>query len=73
LLEALSGEQRMAFALCWLGEHTYREAAELLSWPDRDVLHALRLGLQALEMSGNSGQMGGRRPGQTPTPGGPSV
>lgn len=49
LLDALSEEQRTAFAFCWLGEHTYLEAAELLSLPNRDVLHALRLGLKALD------------------------
>lgn len=73
LLEALSGEQRTAFVLCWLGEHTYREAAELLSLPDRNVLQALWLGLQALQRSANSGQMRGWRSGQIPTPEGPSV
>ena len=54
LLTALTRQERSAFALCWLGEHSYQEAAELMSLPARDVLNTLWTGLQALEHLGQS-------------------
>ena len=53
LLTTVTEQERAAIALCWLGEHSYQEASELMSLPARDVLNVLWTGLQALESMGH--------------------
>lgn len=45
---ALTDRQRAVLALCWFGDHTYRDAADAMSLSVPDVLDLMRSGLRGL-------------------------